>query len=91
MKDQYALIGMYKFDSARQVNSAGQHGTASTYMGELARGISPDFFLYGFAAYTHLSGAELSDLNSPNGSFAGANVRAYVGVGLNYRFTIALK
>ena len=91
LKQQYALIGMYKFDSARQVNSAGQHGTASSYIVELARGIGPDFFLYGFAAYTHLTGAELSDPNSPNGSFAGASGRTYAGLGLNYRFTIALK
>ena len=92
LKKQYSIIGMYKFDSARQVNSAGQHGTATTYLGEFARGISPDFFVYGFAAYTRLTGAEIaSDLNNPNGSFGGANSRAYAGVGINYRFTLALK
>jgi hypothetical protein len=91
-KKQYSVIGMYKFDSARQVNSAGQHGTATTYLGEFARGISPDFFLYGFGAYTRLTGAEVAaDQNNPNGSFGGASGRAYVGIGLNYRFTIALK
>ena len=82
---------MYKFNSARQVNSAGQHGTASSYLGELARGIGPDFFLYGFVAYTHLTGAELADPNSPKGSFAGASGRTYAGVGFNYRYTVALK
>lgn len=92
LKKQYSLIGMYKFDSARQVNSAGGHGTATTYLGEIARGISPEFFVYGFAAYTHLTGAEIAaDQNNPNGSFGGADGRAYVGVGLNYRFRLALK
>ena len=92
LKKQYSIIGMYKFDSARQVNSEGQHGTATTYLGEFARGISPDFFVYGFAAYTHLTGAEIAaDRNNPNGSFGGADGRAYAGVGLNYRFRLALK
>ena len=92
LKKQYSLIGMYKFDSARQVNSEGQHGTATTYLGEFARGVSPEFFVYAFAAYTRLTGAEVSgDLNNPNGSFGGANARAYAGVGINYRFTLALK
>ena len=91
-KKEYSVIGMYKFDSARDVNSAGQHGTQSSYIGEFARGISPDFFVYGFGAYTHLTGAEIVDpINSPNGSFAGQGGRAYYGVGLNYRFTIELK
>ncbi len=92
LKKQYSIIGMYKFDSARQVNSAGQHGTATTFLGEFARGISPEFFVYAFAANTRLTGAEIAgDQNNPNGSFGGADSRTYAGVGINYRFTLALK
>ncbi|MEG9433569.1 porin [Terriglobus sp. ADX1] len=92
LKKEYSIIGMYKFDSARQVNSAGQHGTATTYLGEFARGVSPDFFVYAFSAYTRLTGAEISaDQNNPNGSFGGANDRFYVGVGVNYRFGLQIK
>ena len=45
-----------------------------------ARGITKDFFVYAFVAFSKLTGAEITDPYSPNGSFAGASSRAYGGV-----------
>jgi predicted porin len=91
IQSQWALTAMYKNDNAFDVNSFGGHGTESTYMFELARGVTRDLFVYGFYALTNLTGAEITDPNSPNGTFNGASTRAYVGVGLNYRFDIRKK
>ena len=91
LHEVYSLIGMYKFDKAISVNAQNAHGTEATYMMEGARGVTKDFFLYAYVAYTKLTGAERTDPYSPNGTFAGASSRTYGGVGLNYRFNVNLK